>query len=60
MAKVTSKRSAMKRLHPDWSDEQIEQEIEEIAGDSQSGMRRIGLGEGIEAVEGTAAGTEET
>lgn len=56
MGGLSSKRSAMRRLYADWSDEQIEEELEAIAGERQGGARRIGLGEGIEAVEGGKGG----
>lgn len=50
--KLLSRRTAIENLHSDWTQERIDQELAHIDGEKQSGERRIGLGAGIEPVEG--------
>ncbi len=49
---LLSKRTAIQSLHPQWSEERVEQELGQIQSDRGASATRIGLGAGIEAVEG--------
>lgn len=53
-ARLLSRRTAIENLHPDWTEERIDEELAQIDGEKQSGERRIGLGAGIQALDGTA------
>jgi len=49
-AGLTSKRSAVARLNPGMTEEQLDEEMAAIAADSQGGVRRIGLSDVIQPV----------
>ena len=49
-SQLLSRRTAIQSLHPQWSEERVEEELEEIQGERGASATRIGLGAGIEPV----------